>query len=266
MAVSGAKPHWQFLTSGLLKHGAELSFRVLRSKDELTPPSWFTTFWHSLTARAGTDALADGQVLRFAEKFGLGLTEIDTDMQGVALGIDPLFSVPQVLLAVGITRDEERLVREWSPRGLLEVLARVDPSLITDLGRASALVSPRTRMVIENRVAAEGSSLGVMLAPTSQISGTNAAGLTWSLSAEAIETVVALLKGRIGHLRPFSVKAPGTVVELIPSDFPTVERVGETLTIKLSQPAARQLRATLKAKPGSYTFEALPKFTLTVVT
>jgi len=264
-AMTGAKPHWQFLTAGLLKHGAELSFRVLRAKDELTPPGWLTTFWQSLIERAGTEALADGQVVRFAEKFGLGLTEIDTDMQGVALGLDPLLGVPQVLLAVGITRDEERLVREWSPRALLEVLARVDPSLITDLGRASTLVSPRTRMVIENRVAAEGSSLGVMLAISSTISGSPTAGWTWALSVEAVDTVVALLKGRIGHLRPFAVKAQDTVVELIPSDFPAVERVGDALIIKLSQPAARQVRATLKAKPGTYTFEALPKFTLTVV-
>ena len=149
MAVSGAKPHWQFLTSGLLKHGAELSFRVLRSKDELTPPSWFTTFWHSLTARAGTDALADGQVLRFAEKFGLGLTEIDTDMQGVALGIDPLFSVPQVLLAVGITRDEERLVREWSPRGLLEVL--VTNASLCNERMERKLFSASTKLVPSSR-------------------------------------------------------------------------------------------------------------------
>jgi hypothetical protein len=143
---------------------------------------------------------------------------------------------------------------------MLEVLARVDSSLVTDLERASTLVSPRTRIVIEQRVEAEGSSLGVMLARVSQVEG-----LEWSLSVDAVDTVLALLKGRIGHLRPFSVKSGQTTVEVIPSDFPSVERSAQGLVIKLSQPAARTVRATLKAKPGTYQFEALPKFSLTVV-
>ncbi len=265
IAVAGAKPHWQFITSGLLVHGAELTFRVLRPKEELTPPAWLWAMLASLIERAGTEALADGQVVRLPQKFAAGAPEIDTDMQAVALGVDPLFSTPMILVAVGLTRDEERLVREWSPRAMLEVLSRVDPSLVTDLERPSTLTSPRTRVVIEQRVEAEGSSLGVMLAQVSEVSGSPATGLSWSVSAEAVETIIALLKGRIGHLRPFTVKAAQTAVELIPSDFPSVERSAEGLVIKLSQPAARQLRATLKAKPGTYQFEALPKFSLAVV-
>lgn len=265
IAVAGAKPHWQFITAGLLVHGAELAFRVLRPKEELTPPAWVWPMLQALIERAGSDALADGQVVRLSAKLAAGMPEVDTDMQAVALGVDPLFSTPLILVAVGLTRDEERLVREWSPRAMLEVLGRVDPSLVTDLERPSTLTSPRTRVIIEQRVEAEGSSLGVMLAQVSEVSGSSATGLSWSLSAEAVETVIALLKGRIGHLRPFSVRAAQSAVELIPSDFPSVERSAEGLVIKLSQPAARQLRATLKAKPGTYQFEALPKFSLAVV-
>lgn len=266
IAVGGtAKPLWHMMTSGLLAHGAEISFRVMRARGETVPPPWLRTFFTSLIGRAADGALTEGQVLHFDEKFGTGLAEIDTDMQAVALGIDPLFALPQVLLAVGLTRDEERLVREWSPQGFLEVLARIEPSLTTDLERPSSLVSPRTRGVIESRVSAEGSSLGVLQVTSSEVSSSPDGELTWSLAADAIETVLSLVKGRIGHLRPFSVKTANSTVDLIPADFPSVERVEGRLTIKLSQPAARQVRATLKAKPGQYRFEALPKLTLDVV-
>ncbi len=265
VAVAGPQPHWQFVTTGLLVHGAELAFRLRRPREELTPPAWVWVMLQSLIERSGTEAVADGQVVRFRQKFGEGLPDIDTDMQAVALGVDPLFSTPLILVAVGLTRDEERLVREWSPRALLEVLGRVDPTLVTDLERQSTVTSPRTRLIIEQRVETEGSSLGVLLAARSDVAGAGATGLSWSLSVEAVETVLALLKGRIGHLRPFAVKAGETVVEVIPSDFPSVERSAEGLLIKLSQPAARQLRATLKVKPGTYQFESLPKFSLCVV-
>ena len=266
VTIAGQKPQWQFISSGLLAMaGAEVAFRLVRKPEELTMPGWVEAMFQSLVERAGSESFTEGQVIRFAQKLGHGVPELDTDMQAVALGIDPRFGTPQVLVAVGLTRDEERLVREWSPLALLDVLARLDPTLVTDLERPSTLVSPRSRGIIEQRVASEGSSLGVMLANESTVEGTAAEGVTWSLSVEAVETVMSLLKGRTGHLRPFAVKAKGSTVDVIPADFPSVERTFESLIIKLSQPAARQVRASLKAKPGSYRFEALPKFTLVVV-
>ncbi len=260
-AVAGARPHWLFVTHGLLPVGFELSFRVLRPKEELAPPTWVTGMLASLIERAPSEGVREGQVVNFAQKFGAGLAEIATDMQAVVLGVDPLVGSPLVQVAVGLTRDEERLVREWSPRAMFELLAKVDPQLVTDLERASTLVSPRTRGIIEQRVEAEGSSLGVLWVEQSTVS---AKPLRWSVPADAVETLLALLKGRIGHLRPFSVTSNQATVEVVPADAPSVERSATGLVIKLNQSGARQWRAQLKAAPGVYAWESLPDFSVEV--
>ena len=86
---------------------------------------------------------------RFALGLKMGLNgpialEHDTQITAVCFAEDPEFGefasehgAARFLQVVGITDDEYALVQEWSTTGLLEILARRLPYLVTDLGRAS---------------------------------------------------------------------------------------------------------------------------------
>lgn len=269
VAVGGARPFWHLLTRGLLVKGFELSLRVSRSPEETAPPAWAIEVLQHLVAahRAGTP-LENGQVVSLGGKLAPGL---DTEMTAVALTLDPLFGqvetpkepVP-VLAVVGVTPDEQRLVREWCPTGLLEVLAAGDRLLLTDPERQSLLSSPRARTIIETRAGREGSSMGVAWARHSSLAQRGNA-IHWTLSTDAVETLTSLLKGRLGHQRPFSLRTPETRVEVRPAQACAVELERDALTLSLTQAAGQALRASLRAAPGTYQTDALPGLSVTVV-
>jgi len=125
------------------------------------------------------------------------------------------------------------------------------------------LTSPRARQAIEQRVEREGSSMGVLLARVSVASG--AERVTWTLDVDAAETVMSLLKGRIGHQRGFVVRSENFEVELTPSNQPGVTVEHARASLRLTQTTARQIRAVLKPRPGTYLLEAFPALTLEVV-
>lgn len=267
-AVARGRPHWHLLTEGLA--GYELSLRVQREKEEFGPPAWAVTLLSTLITRAKKGDLAPDadQVLVLAQGVAPGT---DSELSGVIFTPDPEASAVvtdhdslPVMAAVPVTRDETRTVREWSPTGLVDVLGKVDPLLITLLDRPSLLSSPRARLMIEQRMEKEGSSLSTMTASNSMASKSGDL-VTWRLSVDGVGTFCSLLKGRIAHQRPFSVVSGASRVEVVNGDPSTAEFKKRQLTLRLTLVAARQLRSLLRSKPGSYTFDLLPNFALTVV-
>lgn len=265
---AGPKPFWWLRTHGLSSvAGVELAMRVPQAKDEPQVPAVFFPVLERLIGLARERQLHVGQIVRWPKPFG---ETAETDLEAFAITLDPSFGelrtahdfVP-VLLAVGVTGDEARLVREWSPQGLLEVLSKVDPTLSTTLDRGSLLASPRARQAIEQRVEREGSSMGVLQAAVSEVTGKER--VVWKLDADAADAVMSLLKGRIGHQRPFLVKGEASDLEVTPGDVPAISIDGEKATLKLTQTVARAVRSTLKARPGTYTWDALPALTVEVV-
>lgn len=268
--VSRGRPHWLLLTEGLGVKGYELSLRVQKEKDEVATPAWAVALLATLITRAHEGQLSadTNQVMVLANGVAPGT---DSELFGVVFTPDPeapAISTPHdtvpVLLAVPVTRDEARAVREWSPTALVEVLAKVDPLLITLLDRASLLQSPRARVLIEQRMDKEGSSLSTMTATTSHVSKTGEV-VTWKLSVDGVDTLCSLLKGRIGHQRSFSVVSGASRVEVVNGDPAVADFHKKQLTLHLTLVAARELRSLLKARPGSYTFEHVPNFALVVV-
>lgn len=269
-SVKRGRPHWHLLTEGLGQQGFELSLRVQREKEDVAPPAWAVSVLSTLVTRAFEGELSadTNQVMLLAQGVAPGT---DSELTGVLFTPEPEQSIVEMpretlplLLAVPVTKEEARAVREWSPSGLVEVLAKVDPLLITWLDRQSLLQSPRARALIEQRMDKEGSSLSTMTAATSGLAKKGDA-VTWTLSADAVDTLCSLLKGRIGHQRPFSVVCGDTRVEVVNGDPAGAELQGRQLTLKLTLVAARQLRSLLKGRPGTYTFDALRNFALTVV-
>jgi hypothetical protein len=269
-ARRGQRPHWVYITTGLWARGVELCLKVPQLPEEPTPPAWASDTFRTLVGIAASPegpSLTDAQVLTLGMPFAPGseMTSVAfVDESTLGAVVTPYDSV-KPLLAVGLTRDEERIVREWSPKALLEVLAQADPLLATDLERSSLLLSPRARTHIEQRVEREGSSMSVMWANRSSLA-VQPGGSTWSLSADAVETFVSLLKGRVGHHRGFAVHSAGSAtVDVQPADRPSLVAAGGSNRIELSQPAARQLRAVLRPKEGRYTIDSLPELTIEVV-
>lgn len=271
MLASKPRPHWHLLTEGLWRLGFELSLKVVKERDEVAPPAWALALLERQIRRAQAQPgpLPDGSwcVVEAAPM----VPGADSDLGALAFARDssfPSIHTPWVQLPVWqlvpLTRDEARLVREWSPAGLLEVLAAVDPPLIADAARPSLLQSPRARLAIEQRVAREGSSLSAMQSRVSKVARARD-GATWRMSADAVDTFLALLKGRTAHQRSFTVKGAGAPVEVRPGDLPALEAGDEGHVLKLSQAAARQLRAQVKARAGRYAIDALPGFALEVV-
>ncbi len=260
-------PHWHLVTEGLAGVGFELTLRVPGESGERAPMPWALELMGHLIAsgRAGQLARANGQTITLARPLGGSAST----MQSVALGPDSLLkplatpggAVP-VWVIFGLTPDEARITREWNPGGLLEVARAVNALLVTDLERSSLLMSPRARSVIEQRVEREGSAMEGFATRISELKQTERA-TTWRLGSDAVETVVSLLKGRIAHQRAFQVRAGTQVVEVTPVD--AAPSGVSPHVLKLSQTAARQMRATLKSKPGTYTWEALPDFKIEIV-
>lgn len=272
--LNKSRMHWHLLTFGLALDGLELSIRVVKGKDEVAPPAWPVALLSALIKRAKNKELtADtNQVVVPSEGIAPPLPdgESATELTGLIFTIDPdagKLVTPHdkapVLLCVPVTKDEVRAVREWSPSGLIEVLARADPLLITDLERASLLQSPRARAVIDQRMEKEGSSLSAITAEDSSFES-SPKKTTWKLSADAMETVISLLKGRTGHLRSFTVTSPDARVDVESAHAPAFSVDGKTLSLKLSLVAARQLRSVLRARAGTYPVEFLPGFEFAV--
>jgi hypothetical protein len=264
--VERPKPFWAVVTRGLShRAGVELGVRVEASASEAMPPDWAFELVEHLAARASEVTLSAGHVLRWE-----GVFRQQTDLDAVALIDDPWFGAIEtphdrvpVLLAIGITRDEARLVREWSPQALAEILRHVDPTLCTSLDRPSLLSSPRSRSAIEQRVEREGSSMGVLTARVSSTSGKSS--ICWKLDVDTADALVSLLKGRIGHQRSFVVKSASEEVEVAPGQAPTFGVEGDRTTLTLTQPFARSMRATLRSTPGRYVFADLPSLAIEVV-
>lgn len=263
---STPRPYWHLLTSGLWTKGFELSLRVPRAAEEGAPPAWATeVLAATLRQHADGAAMEPGQALRLPSPF-----TPDTDMQAVALAVDPKIGAAEteharltVLSVVGLCRDEERLAREWSPLGLSQVLAQFDPLLMTDPERQSLMSSPRARTAIEQRAAQEGSSLHTAWTLVSAFAKAGDA-ITWRLSTEAVELLIGLLKGRTGFLRPFTLRSPDGQVEVAPADAPRSNLTNSTLSLQLPHTAAKAIRSTVRPAPGTYKVPELPMMTFEV--
>jgi hypothetical protein len=230
------------------------------------PPPWAAELLAQVFRQhADGAAMEPGQSLRLTAP----LTE-DSDMQAAALAVDPKLGTLETahakltgLAVVGLCKDEERLAREWSPLGLSQILLQFDPALITDPERQSLMSSPRARTAIEQRAAQEGSSLHTAWTPISVLAK-KGDGVQWGLSPEGVELLIALLKGRTGFLRPFTLRSPDAQVEVVPADAPRATVTDHTMLLQLPHTAAKAIRSTVRPAPGTYKLPELPTLTFEV--
>ena len=275
-------PHWHFVTYGFtdLHHkeneteesgyGFELTLRIARAADDHEPPTWALNFLQNL----GRYVFSSGNAFAAGHKMGLnGPIALDHDTQITAIcfaddpelgDIDTPFGAARFVQIVGITDDEYRLIQEWTTTGLLDILGKKLPVLVTDLGRASVLADPEIAREVERRVAAEGSSEDLSFAGEMKIDADDGR-VRLELGALYAAALPRAMRGRLRHGRSYELRGRELVLELQPASSVGYTRDGDQLTLLITQELAREIEVQLRdAHAGTYDFEAWPALEITV--
>jgi suppressor of fused len=268
-------PHWHFVTYGFTDlfdketddpevsgFGFELTMRLACDPDaaDEDPPPWALNFLQNL----GRYVFGTGNRFALGHKMGLNgpiALEHDTQITAVCFAEDPELGefasehgAARFLQVVGITDDEYALVQEWSTTGLLEILARRLPFLVTDLGRASVLADPELAAEIERRVAQEGSSEQMSSAGELRLE-TDDGALTIELGALYAAALPRAMRGRIRHGRGYELRGRDVTLRLEPAEREGYSRADGGVVLELTQELARELEARLRpGLGGTYRF------------
>jgi suppressor of fused-like protein len=170
--------HWHLATYGLTEidakesadptvsgWGFELGIRVECGTDAERPPDWAADLLTTLAVYVWTSRhpFAAGHHLALGGPIRLDAT---TELTAAVVVADPVvtpfdspFGAAELLHLVGVTADELEWCRSWSTEGVVGLLARPDPLLVTRLGRGSVLADPGVRAEAEERARADGASL-----------------------------------------------------------------------------------------------------------
>ena len=276
-------PHWHFVTYGFtdLFHkenedpdesgfGFELTFRLARQLADDQPPNWSLNFLQNL----GRYVFSTGNRFAAGHKMGLnGPIALDSDTQitAICFSEDPElteltseFGKAQFVQIVGITDDEYKLIQEWSTHGLIDILRKKLPFLVTDLHRGSVLADPEIAAEAEQRVAADGSSEDLTFAGELQFQ-VDDGRVRIELGALYAAVLPRAMRGRIRHGRPYTLRGRNAVMNLRPGSQVGYAVEDGELNVEITQELAREMEAQLRdSLAGTYDFEAWPALEIVV--
>ena len=273
--ADGPPPHWHFVGYGLSElwekesddaavsgWGIELTFRLLRAAADQDPPTWPVTLLQDLARYVyrSHNVLRPGDHTSFDGPIG----QADTALSAFLFAEDPELGtietpngVVTFVQLVGVHDDEYRLASEWDTHRVLEILARRDPRLVTDLARPSILTDPAVVSEVAAGRQTDGSWMG----------GLNDAAFTWRTAGTELEVLldagmrdrlVTMLEGRIGHGRPLWIQGFDRSLEIHPG-ADDVEVVDRQLRLHVSDATARSLAAALRSARRSAEIAELPR-------
>ena len=276
-------PHWHFVTYGFtdLFHketddpeesgfGFELTFRLARVETDEQPPPWALNFLQNL----GRYVFSTGNRFAVGHKMGLNgpiALGHDTQITAICFSDDPElgeitseFGKAQFVQIVGITDDEYRLIQEWSTHGLIDILRKRLPLLVTDLSRTSVLGDPEIAAEAELRVAAEGSSEDLTFAGELAFH-VDDGRVRIELGALYAAVLPRAMRGRIRHGRPYTLRGRDATMRLRPGSQVGYAIEDDELVLEVTQELAREMEAQLReALAGTYDFEAWPALEVVV--
>lgn len=229
--------HWHLVTYGLSelhakesddRHlsgwGFELTFRVA-SED---PPLWAVDFLASMAAYVWSSRhpFAAGHLVDLR-----GPVKMDSDspitaaviVEDPALGrLDGPFGAVHFLQIVGLHADELELCRAWSAEGVVELLGRSDPMLVTDLYRPPVTDDPERREEIEDRTRLEGSSLHELRIGTLEVKRRRRGRVVVQLGSGAAAALgPALRRELLGEGATFTVVGDDAEIRFSAADRPS---------------------------------------------
>jgi hypothetical protein len=174
----------------------------------------------------------------------------------------------QFLQVVGITLDELTASSLWKPRALLDILARSNPLLITDLNRPSLLADPEVAREFDEGSRREGSNTpGTFVTDpqwTEEVQGTEK-HLRLTVGANSMKSLARMLLARLPHARDFSLWGKQRAVCFRSAETPNWQVEGNRLCIDLPTTLVDKIQTTLFPRRDSYCWDEFPGFTLEVV-
>ena len=278
------QPHFHFVTYGFTDlfvketedpaasgFGFELSLRLRRAPDETDVPTWALSFLQNLARYVfGTGNRFDaGHKMGLNGPIALGH---DTLLTAVLFADDPElgaidspFGKAKFLEVVGITEDEYKLIQEWSTTGLVGILNKKLPFLITDLARPSVLSDPETRREVNERVEAEGSSEDLTFAGELSLT-TDDGHVRVALGALYAAALPRAMRGRLRHGRPYTLRGRDATLTLEPGAEAGYSR-GKDGELVLTLPKDLVAEIERRLAPGlaaTYHFDAWPALEIVV--
>ncbi len=219
-------PHWHFITYGFSElyeketddpevsgYGFELTFRLARRPSDVEPPSWVLSFLQNLARYV----FSSGNVFEAGDHLNLNgpiALEEDTRITAVAFRRDPELEPAdtpngrlEFLQIVGLTDDEFLATRAWNTGGIIELLAREEPLLVTHLDRTSTLDQKEIREAVAARTRAEGSSTAFLFNESTRWRRKKPlrSGIALTVGVITAREAAPILSGRIPFGRPFSL-------------------------------------------------------------
>jgi hypothetical protein len=120
--------------------------------------------------------------------------------------LDGPFGRVEFFQVVGLTAAELELCRSWSTEGVLELVGRDDPMLVTRLDRPSVADDPRWRDEIAERVQSDGSALHELRVATLRVQRRFGRGVVAQMGAGAASALgPALRRELVGAGAAFTV-------------------------------------------------------------
>jgi len=264
--VEAAGGHWHLVTYGLSEleakesddpavsgWGFELTLR-LPGAEEL--PYWGVDLLTNLAAYVWTSrhGFAPGHhldlegpiVVGSQSRVRAGVVVVDPGL-GVMRGP---FGAVEFLQLVGLTADELELCRAWSTEGVVELLARRNPLLVTDPERDSLLADPAVAAEAARRAGRAGSSL-TELRVASLRWRTRRGQATVQLGAGAAAALgPALRRELVAEGARFSVVGDGVELLFVSAGSAGWGSEGTTLTVEVPDDEVAGLSALFDGRTG----------------
>lgn len=273
-AYAASSPgHWHYVGMGLSElfakettdpgtsgWGFELTFRV--ASNEAEPPLWPVVALQEMARyviQSGSP-LAPGH---YIDNKAPITAAIHTGIHAVAIVDDPaLGSMSTVhgrfrfLQVVGLTADELLFVQSWNTRRFLELAARQNPLLVTDMARTSWLEHADFRALAEKHRQVEGSS-------TEELYVEHASWvvepltITLQLDLDAIAGLRVILPARLSHGRTFSLVGPERTIEFLPGKVGSQQK-STSITLSFGAAEAQAFTDGLQVISGVQQVPGLP--------
>ena len=281
-SVDGPAPHWHLVSFGSseLYHkefnkpdisgfGFELTMRIVRRSGERSPPSWAMTLLQSLAlfVRETTVAFVPGNHLDVGSPLA---PDSDTGLRAVCFVDDQQLGSLETpngfmrfLQVVGVTADEVDAMLDWDAQGVIDLLAELDPMMLTDLDRPSLFDDAALAAQIRARMDREGAS-------ASFDSGGDVRwekdgdGVVVTLGALYVKAPLRGLRRRIPFERDYVLRARGRQLKLSPAGQVALSASDELLELKLTDAAAQTLADSVQDQRGLYRCSAVPGLTIIV--
>lgn len=282
-------PHWHIVTFGFSElyekeskdlnysgYGFELTFRVVRGKDEEEPPAWAINLLQNMARYV----FNSGNIFSAGDFFdanGPICLGADTKLTALAFIPDPELDAlhtpngfVEFLQVVGITEDELEAMKIWSTEGLLEAAEGELPGYVTDLSRNSVLQVPAVQESVQVGIDRDGSGTGFLfvdqLAWESGKSGIfSKKPSVLTLGAKQAGTIGKLLRGRLLKGKDLILMSRELSITLVTASSTGFEIDENKITVKLDETVVNELIHKLQSKEGELTLSSNKNLILRVL-